>query len=142
MADVPPELLGRVRSICLGLPEVHEEPAWTGVRWRVRSRTFAHVLTIDADSSSVLRSALDLEGEITSVTFRVPGDELAALREQGPPFVPAGWGRDVMKMHLDDSTDWEEVAELLTDSYCLLAPRKLVARVDRPAGADPAGPAD
>jgi predicted DNA-binding protein (MmcQ/YjbR family) len=142
MADVPPELLGRVRSICLGLPEVHEEPAWTGVRWRVRSRTFAHVLTIDADSSSVLRSALDLEGEITSVTFRVPGDELAALREQGPPFVLAGWGRDVMKMHLDDSTDWEEVAELLTDSYCLLAPRKLAARVDRPAGADPAAPAD
>jgi hypothetical protein len=27
-----------------------------------------------------------------------------------------------------------EVAELLTESYCVLAPRALVARVDRPSG--------
>jgi hypothetical protein len=36
-------------------------------------------------------------------------------------------------MVLDDGVDWDEVAELLTDSYCLLAPKKLVALVDRPA---------
>lgn len=136
MADVPPELLDRVRSICLALPEAYEEPAWTGVRWRVRKRTFAHVYTIDAESTSVLKGTLHIDGEATAVTFRVPGDELQALREQGYPFVFAGWGRDVMKMHLDDATDWAEVAELLTDSFCLLAPRKLVARVERPS--DPA----
>lgn len=136
MADVPADLLERVRAICLALPEAFEEPAWTGVRWKVRTRTFAHVFTIDADSSSVMRSALDLEGEVTSVTFRVPGDELQALRDHGHPFVLAGWGRDVMKMHVDHDTDWTEVTELLTDSYCLLAPQKLVARVDRPPRAD------
>ena len=136
MADVPPQLLDRVRAICLALPEAFEEPAWTGVRWKVRSRTFAHVLTIDGSSSSVMRGALDLDGEVTSVTFRVPSDELEALREQGYPFAYAGWGRDVMKMHLDDATDWSEVAELLTESFCLLAPQKLVARVDRPSAAD------
>jgi hypothetical protein len=31
-----------------------------------------------------------------------------------------------------DATDWDEVAELVTDSYCLLAPQRLVARVARP----------
>jgi hypothetical protein len=30
--------------------------------------------------------------------------------------------------------DWMEVAELLTKSYCLLAPTKLVKQVNQPAG--------
>jgi hypothetical protein len=133
MADVPREILDRLRPICLGLPETYEEPAWTGVRWRVRQRTFAHVLTIDDTSTSVMRRAFALTGEVTSVTFRAPGEELQALREAGPPFRHVDWGRDVMAMYLDESTDWDEVAELLTDSFCVLAPRKLVARVARPS---------
>ena len=35
-------------------------------------------------------------------------------------------------MILDDHVDWSEIAELLTESYCVLAPQKLVALVDRP----------
>jgi hypothetical protein len=46
--DVAPETLSALRSLCLGLPESHEESAWVGTRWRIRARTFAHVLTIDA----------------------------------------------------------------------------------------------
>ena len=34
---------------------------------------------------------------------------------------------------LDEDTDWEELAELLTDSYCVQAPRDLAAHVLRPA---------
>ena len=47
----------------------------------------------------------------------------------------AGLIRDVvaaMGLTLDDATDWDEVAELVVESYCVLAPRKLVALVDRP----------
>ena len=33
---------------------------------------------------------------------------------------------------VDRDSDWEELAELLTDSYCLQAPAHLAARVDRP----------
>jgi len=33
---------------------------------------------------------------------------------------------------LEPATDWDEVAELMTESYCVLAPKKLVALVDRP----------
>jgi hypothetical protein len=36
-------------------------------------------------------------------------------------------------MVLDDATDWDEVAELVTESYCIMAPKKLVALVDRPS---------
>ena len=37
-------------------------------------------------------------------------------------------------MLLDDDTDWTELGELLTDSYCLQAPARLAALVTRPAG--------
>jgi hypothetical protein len=35
-------------------------------------------------------------------------------------------------MVLTDDTDWDEVAELMIESYCVLAPKKLIALVDRP----------
>jgi hypothetical protein len=35
-------------------------------------------------------------------------------------------------MVLDAAVDWDEVAELLTESYCVLAPKKLGELVDRP----------
>lgn len=121
-----------MRAICLSLPEVYEEAAWIGVRWRVRKRTFAHLLPIDEQKTSVLKGAFDLDGEFTAVTFQVSADELLALREAGYPFAHAGWGRHVMAMHLTDQTDWVELTELLTESFCLLAPQKLAARANRP----------
>lgn len=125
-----------MRAICLSLPETYEEPAWIGVRWRVRKRTIAHLLTVDEKKTTVLKGAFDLEGEVTALTFRVPGEDLLALKEAGYPFVHAGWGRDVMAMHVTEQTDWDEVAELLTESYCTMAPAKLIARVERPSDAD------
>ncbi len=136
MADVEPEILDRVRAICLALPQTYEEPAWVGVRWRIRKRTFAHVVTIDHDGPAAFRQAFDVEGAATVITFRASYDEREALVSQGRPFYYAGWGRDVMGMVLDEATDWGEVAELLTDSYCILAPRKLAAHA-RPL--DPRG---
>lgn len=124
-----------MRAICLSLPETYEELAWIGVRWRVRKRTIAHLLTVDEKKTTVLKGAFDLEGEVTALTFRMPPEDLLALKEAGYPFVHAGWGRDVMAMHVTEQTDWAEVAELLTESYCTLAPAKLIARVDRPSDA-------
>jgi hypothetical protein len=37
-----------------------------------------------------------------------------------------------MGLAIDDDTDWDEVRELVTESYCVMAPKKLVALVDRP----------
>jgi hypothetical protein len=55
---------------------------------------------------------------------------LDALVGAGYPFSP-GWGGGLVTMVLrdDGTTDWGEVKELLTESYCLLAPKKLVARL-------------
>ncbi|HLM63414.1 MAG TPA: MmcQ/YjbR family DNA-binding protein [Acidimicrobiales bacterium] len=131
--DVPPEILAELRPVCLGLPEAYEEPAWVGTRWRIRKRTFAHVLTVDTGRPPAYARAAEASGPIIVLTFRSSGPELEALRSAGHPFFWAGWGRDVVGMVLDADVDWDEVAELLTESYCVLAPKKLVELVDRPA---------
>src|SRR6478752_9122239 len=38
------DVVARVASTALVLPDAYEEDAWTGVRWQVRNKTFAHVL--------------------------------------------------------------------------------------------------
>ena len=120
-ADVPPRVLKELRAICLGLPETNEQQAWAGSRWTVRRRTFAHVLTVDSAA-----------GPVTVVTFRAAEPELDVLRRSGHPFFAPGWGTNTVGMVLDDATDWTEVGELLTESYCVMAPRKLVSLVARP----------
>jgi len=127
-ADVPHDVIAELRSICLGLPEAYEEQAWAGTRWRVRKRTFAHVLTIDGQSPPIYARAFAASGPTTVLTFRARGAELGALVGAGYPFYHPGWGRDAVGMVLGDQVDWDEVAELLTESYCVLAPKKLVER--------------
>lgn len=119
--DVPEDVETNLRAVCLALPDAYEERAWVGTRWRVRGKTFAHVLGVEIDS--VVRTVL---------SFRSQGEELEILRHTGHPFFVLGWGRDAMGMVLDADTDWDEVGELVTESYCVLAPKKLVALVDRP----------
>jgi len=133
-ADVPPEIVAEVRSVCLGLPEAHEEQAWVGTRWRIRERTFAHVLVIDSGWPPAYARAAGSDGRINVMMFRSSGPEVDALRNAGHPFFAPPWRADEVGMVLDAGVDWDEVAELLTESYCAVAPRKLVERVDRPTG--------
>jgi hypothetical protein len=119
--DVPESVLAELRAVCLALPEVHEEQAWSGRRWKIRNRNFAHVITVDSP-----------KGPTTVVTFRSSGPELDVLRRSGHPFFRPGWGTNVVGMVLDGDVDWNEVAELMTESYCVMAPKKLTALVDRP----------
>lgn len=132
--DVDDEILASLRAIIGTLPECTEEPAWVGVRWKVRSRTFAHALTIDAGRPASHARAAGTAGPATVLTFRSEGEELEVLRRSGPPYFFGGWGRDVVGVVLDGSISWEEVRELLTESYCTMAPAKLAAAVARPGG--------
>jgi hypothetical protein len=132
--DVPPALLAMVRAACVALPEVHEEDAWVGVRWRIRTRTFAHVLTIHDGRPPGYARAARTEGPAVVLMFRAGGDELTALRSGGAPFFAPLWRTDEVGMFLDGRTDSGEVAELVTESYCLLAPKRLASEVVRPPG--------
>jgi hypothetical protein len=131
-ADVPRPIVVKLRSVCLGLPEAYEEHAWVGIRWRIRKRTFAHVLAVESGSPPAYARAAGTSGSVVVLTFRSSGPELDALRHSGHPFFGTRWRADEVGMVIDDDVDWAEVGELVTESYCLLAPKKLVALVDRP----------
>lgn len=67
------------------------------------------------------------------IVFRAEAEEVMAFERLGEPHFRAGWGENVVGIELDESTDWEELAELLTDSYCIQAPARLASMVSRPA---------
>jgi predicted DNA-binding protein (MmcQ/YjbR family) len=117
--------LGRVRALCLALPDAFELEAWQHPTFRVgggRGRIFC---TAAADGSSTTVKADPMERE--------------ALLAQGDPFYfpPYVGGKGWVGIRLGDAaTDWEEVAELIATSYCLIAPKRLAAQVTRPPSLD------
>ncbi|TNC48108.1 MmcQ/YjbR family DNA-binding protein [Mumia zhuanghuii] len=117
--DVPLDMLDRLREVLSALPSCTEEDAWVGVRWRVGSATVAHVF--------------GGEDGLFRITFRAEAEELMAFERLGPPYFRGEWGENVVGMLLDERTDWGELAELLVDAYCIQAPARLAARVERPA---------
>ena len=110
----------RLDAVLGALPRCLQEPAWTGSRWRVGSATVAHVF--------------GGEDQAFRITFRGEPDEVIAFEHLGHPYFRSGWGGNVIGMVLDEHTDWDELAELLTDSYCVQAPQHLAAQVARPPG--------
>jgi hypothetical protein len=127
--DVPPEILDRLRPICRRLPEAYEEPAWIGVRWRVRTRTFAHVYAAGPERYAVYADLVPAGAELIVMTFRVPVQDLLGLTAGGFPFFRADWGQNVAAAVLGEHTDWTEIEELITDSFCEMAPKFLVTRL-------------
>ena len=55
-----------------------------------------------------------------------------AFQHLGAPYFKSEWGSNVIGLLIDADTDWDELAELLTDSYCLQAPAHLAESVPRP----------
>ena len=115
--DVPDEILRRMRAACAHLPEAYEERAHAGVRWRIRDAMVVHVVTRDREPAP-----------ITYMTLHAAAEELDALVAIGDPYF-AGWGAGLLAVVLrhDGTTDWDEVRELVTESYCIAAPKKLRA---------------
>lgn len=130
--EVPDEVVATLRRACAALPESVEEPAWVGTRWRIRASTFAHLVMIDGGWPPMYAHTFGADGPLTVLTFQSSGDELDAFGRLGHPFVRPVWRPGIVGMVLDDATDWGEVTELVTESYCLLAPQRLAALVERP----------
>jgi hypothetical protein len=109
--EVPEEWIARLDAVLAELPGSFREPAWVGQRWKVGRATVAHVF--------------GGEDQRYRITFRGEGEEVTAFEHLGEPYFRVGWGENVIGMILDDSTDWQEVAEAVTDSYRLQAPRRV-----------------
>jgi hypothetical protein len=126
------EVVARLGRSALALPEAYEEDAWTGVRWRVRARTFAHVMVAQPGFESSFRDLTGVADPTTVLTFHATGEELLALAYAGLPFYKPPWSPTIVGMVVDGDTDWAEVGDLVMESYRVRAPRKLVRLLDEP----------
>ncbi|MEP7113528.1 MAG: MmcQ/YjbR family DNA-binding protein [Ilumatobacteraceae bacterium] len=113
-AKVLAKNLERMRSLAMVLPEATEEITWgTDINFRVRKKIFA------------------FPGQGGSLTVKADRDELPALLadarfKPAPYLARGGW----VMMDLTTATpDWSEIDELIRSSYCLVAPKKLVAEL-------------
>lgn len=102
----------------MALPRCRQEDAWVGVRWRVGQATVAHLFGGEDGRYRLM--------------FRADPDEVEEFEHLGEPYFRAQWGGNVVGVVVDESTDWQEVRELLIDSYCVQAPPALAAQVQRP----------
>jgi hypothetical protein len=123
MSEAADERLERLAEICLALPEASQNPAAGHASFQVRGKNFAWYLD---DHHGDGRVALVCKAP------RGVQHELIAS-EPSKFFVPAylgprGWIG--LRLDLDSGVDWDEVAELVRDSYLLIAPRRLAALVD------------
>ena len=125
MAPNRSRAVARIRAICLGLPEAVEKPfgGHTSPAFRVRDKMFA-VISEDG----------------TTMTVKAPKGVQGILINSDPDrfFVPKyvgskGWVG--IRLGPGPPPDWEEVAEIIFESYAMTAPKRLVAQWEAGRGA-------
>ena len=118
-------LIERARGLCLALPETFERETWDHPTFRVGSGRGKIFCTAAPDGSTITVKADPAEREAL-----LAQDDLFYV----PPYVGhKGW----VGIRSDHAlTDWEEISELIATSYCLVAPRRLAARVTSPPRLD------
>ena len=93
-----------------------------------RTRSTAHSFDIRRRSFCLLMAREGPAGKPAPLlVLRADPDEREALLSIGHPFFASRAGRDRIGALLTDDTDWEEIRELVTESYRVLAPKKLAA---------------
>ena len=108
----------RLRKICLALPEVEEKPfgGHTAPAFRVREKLF--VMTSEDGTTMNCKGA--------------PGVQQALIA--GEPekfFVPRYTGKNGwIGIRLDVDQDWDEIAELVEESWRRTAPKRVVTQFD------------
>jgi hypothetical protein len=116
-------VLARLRSVCLGLPEVEERPSHGAPTFFVRGkRPFVMVLTNHHGDG---RFAIWCAAGEGVQTMLVDAD---AEKFFVPPYVGhRGW----LGVRLDRGLDWNELAGIVEDAYAEVAPARLVAAARR-----------
>jgi predicted DNA-binding protein (MmcQ/YjbR family) len=123
MPNLAEVALERTQAIVARLPGVERSDNPLGCYFLVRRKIFAQVATV-----------VDPRGQaVTMVVLRPDPEEREALIAIGHPYFSRGaWDERLGRIGvlIEATTDWDEIAELVTDSYRLTAPKKLVAQLD------------
>ena len=121
--EVPEDIVERIRTLCQVMVRVDDS--------LTRTRSAAQSFDIRRRSFCLLVAREDSTGKaVPFLVLRAAPQEREALLSTGYPFFASRAGRDRIVVVLTDDTDWEEIRELVTDSYRILAPKKLTALLD------------
>jgi hypothetical protein len=125
--SIPEELVERVSRLCLSLPEaaVRVDQSLVPTRsaaysFDIRNRSFCLLVAVRRRNGTVIRL----------LRLRVDPGERQALLAVGEPFFAPRDGGDRIGVVLSEDTDWPEIRELVTESYRILAPKKLSALLE------------
>ena len=112
----------RVMGLGAALPEADVgEPAGQHVKFSVRGRTFGYYLD---DHHG--------DGMVAVCCKAAPGEQQALVAADPERFVVPDYlgNKGWVSLRIDGpEVDWEEVREMLVDSYRLVAPKRLAAQV-------------
>jgi hypothetical protein len=112
--------LALLRDLCLALPESSERPSHGEPTWFVGGKVFVTCADRHHDDRVAFWCA-------------APAGVQAALVASAPDrfFVPPYVGhRGWLGVYVDVPVDWDEVREIVTDAYRMVAPKRLLARLD------------
>jgi hypothetical protein len=112
------DVLGRIRAICLALPETSERPSHGAPSFFIRGKTCFLMLFDDHHG----------DGRFAIWCPAPAGDQqLLVDADPGKFFVPPYVGhRGWLGVRLDRGLDWEEITGIVEDAFCTVAPKKLV----------------
>jgi hypothetical protein len=106
--------LTRLRAICLALPEASEQGGVGDPTFKVRDKIFAMRHPMDERESVWCKAQAGLQGTLV---------DSEPERFFVPPYVGQhGW----IGVWLDVEQDWNFIKDLIIDSYCITAPKRLV----------------
>ena len=112
------DALGRLRALCLALPEATEKLSHGEPTWFVRK-----VFVTYAERHHDDRVAFWCAAPPGAQEALVGSDSHRFFR---PPYVG---GRGWLGVYLDVEVDWAEIGEIVQDAYRTIAPRRLVAQL-------------
>jgi len=110
-------MVGRLAKVCLALPEASRTESGSHATFTVQKRVFAYFLNNHHG-----------DGIVSIACKALPGDNAVLVAAQPERFYlpayigPRGW----VALRLDrGKIDWEEVRELVTGSYRMVAPKRI-----------------
>lgn len=125
--EIPTDVFERVSALCLGLPEVTVRVDES----RIRQRSTAYSFDIRRRSFCLLIATEDVTRvPVPRLVLRAHPDDRDVLVSIGHPYFASRAGGDRVEVLLTDVTDWGEIRDLVTESYRMLAPKKLTALLD------------
>jgi len=112
------DVLKRLRALCLALPETTERPSHGAPSFFVRDKKCFLMLLDDHHGDGIF--GVWCAAPPRNQELLVQADPARFFR---PPYVGnRGW----LGVRLNDGVDWDELAGIVEDAYCTVAPKRLL----------------